>query len=43
MLMNNELERMWKEMVVALFEVLSMHLPGRTLRRVTEILSQDNW
>jgi hypothetical protein len=25
---NDELERMWKEAVVALFKVLSRHLPG---------------
>jgi hypothetical protein len=43
MLMNNELERMWKEIVIALFEVLSWHLPGRRLRKAMEILSQDNW
>jgi hypothetical protein len=26
--MNNELERIWKEAVVAYFNVLSRHLPG---------------
>jgi hypothetical protein len=26
--MNNELGRIWKETVVAEFEVLSLHLPG---------------
>jgi hypothetical protein len=26
--MNNKLERIWKETVVALFKVLSRHLPG---------------
>jgi hypothetical protein len=25
---NNELERIWKEVAVAKFEVLSQHLPG---------------
>jgi hypothetical protein len=28
--MNNELERMWKEKVMACFEILSWHLPGGT-------------
>jgi hypothetical protein len=27
---NNEFERMWKEAVVAIFEILSYHLSGRT-------------
>jgi hypothetical protein len=27
---NNELERMWKEMVMASFEAMSCHFPGRT-------------
>jgi hypothetical protein len=27
-MINNELERIWKEVVVAYFEVLSQHLPG---------------
>jgi hypothetical protein len=30
MIVNNELERMWKEAVVAKFMVLSRHLPGGT-------------
>jgi hypothetical protein len=30
MIVNNELERMWKETVVAQFKVLSRHLPGGT-------------
>jgi hypothetical protein len=30
--MNNELERMWKEAIIALFKVLSWHLPGETER-----------
>jgi hypothetical protein len=30
MTVNNELERMWKEAVMAKFKVLSQHLPGRT-------------
>jgi hypothetical protein len=29
-LINNELERMWKEAIVAKFKVLSRHLPGGT-------------
>jgi hypothetical protein len=28
--MNNELERIWKEDVVAQFKILAQHLPGRT-------------
>jgi hypothetical protein len=28
--MNVELERMWKEAVLALFKALSLHLPGGT-------------
>jgi hypothetical protein len=27
-LMNNQLERIWKEAVMVLFKVLSWHLPG---------------
>jgi hypothetical protein len=27
MIVNNELERMWKEMIVAQFKVLSYHFP----------------
>jgi hypothetical protein len=30
MIMNNELEMMRKETVVAEFKILSQHLPGRT-------------
>jgi hypothetical protein len=30
MIMNIDLERMWKEAVVAWFEVLCRHLPGGT-------------
>jgi hypothetical protein len=30
MISNNELERIWKEAVVALFKVLSQALPGGT-------------
>jgi hypothetical protein len=29
-LMNNELEGMWKEVIVTQFEVLSQHFPGET-------------
>jgi hypothetical protein len=29
-IMNNELERKWEEVVVAYFKVLSQHLPGGT-------------
>jgi hypothetical protein len=28
--MNNELERIWKEVVMAWFKVLFKHLPGET-------------
>jgi hypothetical protein len=31
LLVNDELERMWKEAVVALFKVLSQHLPEEIL------------
>jgi len=27
---NDEMERMWKELVAACFEILSLHLPGVT-------------
>jgi hypothetical protein len=30
MIMNNNLERIWKEAVLAQFKVLSRHLPGST-------------
>jgi hypothetical protein len=33
--MNNELENMWKEAVVAFFEVISQYLPGGGLRKTT--------
>jgi hypothetical protein len=26
--MNNELERIWKEVVMVYFSILSLHLPG---------------
>jgi hypothetical protein len=29
-LMSNELERVWKEAVMARFKILSQHLPGET-------------
>jgi hypothetical protein len=29
-MLNNELERMWKEAVISKFKVLSLHLPGGT-------------
>jgi hypothetical protein len=28
MIVNNEFERMWKETVLALYKILSQHLPG---------------
>jgi len=39
---NNELERMWKEMVITSFEALSCHFPGRT-EETTRHFSQDSW
>jgi hypothetical protein len=35
---NNELERIWKEVVVAQFKVLSLHLPGGTITFGTFLL-----
>lgn len=41
-LMNNELETIWKEALMAWFKVLlGICLDG--LRETTEILSQDGW
>jgi hypothetical protein len=34
--MNNELERMWKEAVMAQFEVLSQYLPADTEETIEE-------
>jgi hypothetical protein len=34
---NKELERMWKEAVVAQFKVLTRHLPGRTEEKTRKI------
>jgi hypothetical protein len=39
--MNNKLERMWKETVLASFQVLSQNVPGG-LRKKTENLSHDS-
>jgi hypothetical protein len=39
---NNELDRVWKEAVMALFEVLSWHLP-EGLRKTTKDLGQNSW
>jgi hypothetical protein len=39
--MNNALEKIWKEAVVTLFQVLSRHLPGGT-EKFHENLIQDN-
>jgi hypothetical protein len=39
---SNELERMWKEAVMASFKVLSRHFPGGTAE-TTKNLSQDSW
>jgi hypothetical protein len=41
MIVNNELERMWKEAVMASFKVLSKHLPGGPEEK-HEHLSQDS-
>jgi hypothetical protein len=41
MKINDELERIWKEAVLALFQVLSQHLTGE-LRKLMENLSQDS-
>jgi hypothetical protein len=41
-LMNNELERMWKEMVMAQFTALSKHLPGGTRKTTKRPCSQDS-
>jgi hypothetical protein len=41
MTVNNELEMMWKEAVVAQFEVLHWQLPGQTQENL-EKLSLDN-
>jgi hypothetical protein len=38
---DDELERMWKEAVVAYFKVLSRHSPGGTEEN-TKTLSQDS-
>jgi hypothetical protein len=35
--MNNEREKIWKEAVMALFDVLSRHLPGRTSIKILGI------
>jgi hypothetical protein len=39
--MNDELEAMWKEAVVADFKVLSWHLPGRNEKTIKN-LRQDS-
>jgi hypothetical protein len=40
--MRSELDRMWKEAVVALFDALSRHYPGRTEGNHKKKLSQDS-
>jgi hypothetical protein len=42
LLVNNKLVRMWKEVAIALFKVLSCHL-SEWLRKPTINLSQDSW
>jgi hypothetical protein len=39
--MNNKYERVWKNVIVAQFNVLFRHLPAE-LRETTQILSQDS-
>jgi hypothetical protein len=46
MTVNNELERMWKEVVMAQFKVLSCHLPGQTkenYKKKLRIFRVLNW
>jgi hypothetical protein len=40
---TDELERMYKDVAVAYFEVLSQHLPGKSSKRsgLTYLLGQD--
>jgi hypothetical protein len=42
LLINNELERVWKEAVLALLQVLPQHLPGGT-DKTTKTLIQDKF
>jgi hypothetical protein len=39
--MNNELERIWKEVVMVEFKVLSQHVPGGTEEDHEK--PQDSW
>jgi hypothetical protein len=39
--MNNELERVWKEVVVAKFKILFQHLPGGTEENHEKL--KDSW
>jgi hypothetical protein len=41
MVVNNELERTWKEVIKAQFKVLSYHCPGG-LKKTVKSLSQDS-
>jgi hypothetical protein len=38
---NDELERMWKEEVMAYFKVLSRHLPGRPAKTHEKLVRTD--
>lgn len=40
---NNKLERVCKEAVVAVFEVLYEHLRGGTEKKITKHLGHNNW
>jgi hypothetical protein len=40
---NDDLERIWKEVVVAYFDVLPWNLPGGTEVNLKKNLSQNIW
>jgi hypothetical protein len=40
--MNDEFERIWKEMSVACIEVLPRHVSGRTVEELTLVLKKYN-
>jgi hypothetical protein len=41
MVINNELETIWKEAVIAYFKVVSRHLPGRTDKKTHKKLQSE--
>jgi hypothetical protein len=43
LLMNNELERMQKEVAVTYFKTLSWHLQGGTEKKTINNLCQGSW